>query len=99
MGRERGELRKTARAMRRAARAARYLAGDPVAASLLATALAASPNPARAMGRPVAADLLSVRLAAEHGMSLQAFLALDPMELIDLLWPEEAPGAPGPISG
>jgi hypothetical protein len=51
------------------------------------------------MGRPVAADLLSVRLAAEHGMSLQAFLALDPMELIDLLWPEEAPGAPGPISG
>jgi hypothetical protein len=76
--------------MRRAARAARHLADDPVAASLLASALAATPTPTRALARPIADDLLSVRLAAEHGMSLQEFLALDPMALIDLLWPENA---------
>lgn len=82
-------MAETARALRRAARAARCLADDPVAASLLASALTATPTPARASARPIADDLLSVRLAAEHGMSLQEFLALDPMELIDLLWPEQ----------
>jgi hypothetical protein len=56
-------------------------------------ALAATPTPARSTSRPIADDLLSVRLAAEHGMSLQEFLALDPMDLIDLLWPGQAPSS------
>jgi hypothetical protein len=94
MGRRRSHVAETARAMRRAALAARCLAGDPIAAGLLASALAATPTPTRAVARPIADDLLSVRLAAEHGMSLQEFLALDAMDLIDLLWPDQSAQAP-----
>lgn len=91
MRRTRTAIGDTARALRVAARAARLLDGDPIAASLLVSALTATPTPERANARPVGEDLLAVRLAAEHGMKLQEFLSLDPDDLIDLLWPPQKP--------
>ena len=89
-------IRDAARSLRRAARAARRVAGDQVAASLLASALSATPDPFRSLTSPLRDDLLCVRLAAEHGLSLEEFVALDPEQLIDLFWPEQAskPGTP-----
>lgn len=77
-----------AKSLRRAARAARCLAGDDVAASLLIDALGSAPQPITRVQRLAADAELSERLAAEHGMTLREYLALTPDELIDLFWPE-----------
>lgn len=85
----------TARSLRRAARAARCLAGDDVAAVILIRALCWPPAPSSAARDAVGVGLLPAHLAAEHGLTPDELLALGPDELIDLFWPDQPARAVG----
>lgn len=85
----------TARSLRRAARAARCVAGDDVAVAVLIRALAAPLAPVSAEREALRVGPLSARLAAEHGLRLDELLALGPDELIDLFWPDQPARAVG----
>jgi len=53
-------------------------------------ALCSAPQPITPGRRVATDDALAVRLAADYGLTLHEFLALDPDDLIDLFWPDQA---------